>query len=252
MKRMIGSVAMLLLAATVTFAPKASAQCVTGTGTNILLKWDGNGFTYETGTNNPLGAIANPINNISPAGNTLHAVMGVSLFCGPLAGLDPNDAANEYTVVWTGLTSGGTTTSAFGTSGTKYTTAYVGGTWKLYKGAIDARNYANVSPPAPAVAWPQYNESLVLLSGPIDSLVVTVTKSSLGNINGSFRGLYRVSGGTMGGALCNNAPGLMNGLWFPVNPPAGYSAHHNGKYDAPDCATPTQNTSWGRIKTMYR
>ena len=192
MKRMIGSVAMLLLAAAVTFAPKANAQCVTGTGTNILLKWDGNGFTYETGTNNPLGALANPINNISPAGNTLHAVMGVSLFCGPLAGLDPNDAANEYTVVWTGLTSGGTATSAFGTSGTKYTTVYLGGTWKLYKGAIDARNYANVSPPAPSVAWPQYNESLVLLSGPIDSLVVTVTKSSLGNINGSFRGQYRV------------------------------------------------------------
>ena len=56
----------------------------------------------------------------------------------------------------------------------------------------------------------------------------------------------------MGGSLCNNAPGLVNGLWFPVNPPAGYSAHHNGKYDAPDCATEAKNTSWGRIKTMYR
>ena len=63
-------------------------------------------------------------------------------------------------------------------------------------------------------------------------------QDQLGNINGSLRGQYRVLGGTMGGSLCNNAPGLMNGLWFPDNPPAGYSAHHNGKYDAPDCATP--------------
>ncbi|MEO5987654.1 MAG: hypothetical protein ABIU54_02035 [Candidatus Eisenbacteria bacterium] len=252
MKRMIGSLALLVLAATLTLAPKASGQCVTGTGTNILMKWDGNGFVYETATNNPLGALANPVNNISTAGNTLHALMGVSLFCGPLAGLDPNDPAAEYTIVWTGLTSGGTSTSPFGTSGTKYTTVYLNGGWTLYRGAVDARNYANVPPPAPAVAFPQYNETVVLLSGPMDSLVVTVTKSSLGNINGSFRGRYRVTGGTMSGSICNNAAGLVNGLWYPVNPPAGYSAHHNGKYDAPDCATSTRNTSWGRIKTLYR
>ena len=252
MKRMIGSVALLMLAATMAFAPRASAQCVTGTGTNILMKWDGNGFVYETSVNDPLGALSNPVSNISTAGNYLHAVMGVSLFCGPLAGLDPNDVSNEYTVVWTGLVSGGTGTTPFGASGTKYTTTYTGGTWKLYQGAINARNYANVAPPAPAVAWPLYNETTVLLSGPLDTLVVTVTKSSLGNINGSFRGNYRVTGGSYGASICNNAPGLLNGLWYPVNPPAGYSAHHNGKYDAPDCATPTRSTSWGKIKTLYR
>lgn len=252
MKRMIGSVALLVLAATLSYAPKASAQCVTGTGTNILLKWDGNGFVYETSTNDPLGPLANPVNNISTAGNTLHAVMGISLFCGPLAGLDPNDPGNEYTMVWTGLTSGGTATSPFGSSGTKYTTQYLGGTWKLYRGAVDARNYAAVSPPAPSVAYPQYNETTVLLSGPVDTLVVTVTKSSLGSVNGSFRGQYRVTGGSMAGDICNSAPGLLNGLWYPVNPPAGYSAHHNGKYDAPDCATPTRNSTWGRVKTLYR
>ena len=78
--------------------------------------------------------------------------MGASLFCDPLAGLDPNDAANEHTVVWTGLTLGGTTTSTFGTSGGKYTTRYLGGLAAVPRVAR-----------APLGSW-------------INSLVVTVTK----------------------------------------------------------------------------
>ena len=80
--------------------------------------------------------------------------MGASLFCDPLAGLDPNDAANEHTVVWTGLTLGGTTTSTFGTSGGKYTTRYLGGLAAVPRVAR-----------APLGSW-------------INSLVVTVTKTN--------------------------------------------------------------------------
>ena len=59
--------------------------------------------------------------------------------------------------------------------------------------------------------------------------------------------LERVSGDDEGGAA-----GLLDGLWFPVAPPAGWTSHLNGKFDAPDCTTPAKTTSWGRIKTMYR
>ena len=73
-------------------------------------------------------------------------------------------------------------------------------------------------------------------------------------MNGSFRGKYRITGGTYANAFCsgNSPAALMDGLWFPVAPPAGYTGHNNGKFDAPDCTTPAQTTTWGRIKTMYR
>jgi hypothetical protein len=246
MKRIIGLAALLATIVVAVTAPLASAQCVTGTGTNILLKWDANGFSYE----GP-GAYTN---YISPAGNVLSNVLATTLLCGPLAGLDPNDATKEYTMVWNGLVSGGTTTAPFGSSGTKYTTVYLGGTFALYEGVVDARPYTNITVPLPGVALPQYAETTVLLSGPIDSLVTIVTRSSLGSISGSFRGRYRVTGGSYQNQFCNGTPvaALMDGLWFAQNPPAGYTGHNNGKFDAPDCSTPVGTSSWGRIKVLYR
>ncbi len=246
MKRIIGTAALFALLATTASVPRVSAQCVTGTGTNILLKWDSNGFSYE-GPNPYAGYI-------SPAGNVMTNVLAVSLFCAPLAGLDPNNASKEYTMVWSGLVSGGTGTGSFGSSGTKYTTLYTGGSFALYEGPINARAYTNLTVPAPGVALPQYSDGLVILSGPIDSLTTVITKSSFGNINGSFRGVYRITGGTMLGLFCggHSIRALMDGLWFPLTPPAGYTGHNNGKFDGPDCTTPTHSSTWGKIKALYR
>ena len=93
-----------------------------------------------------------------------------------------------------------------------------------------------------------------ILSGPIDSLTTVITKSSLGSVSGSFRGRYRVTGGTYASQFCNGnaVAALMDGLWYPDNPPVGYTGHNNGKFDAPDCTTPSNGTTWGRIKLLYR
>ena len=246
MKRIIGLAALLATIVVATLAPLANAQCVTGTGTNVLFKWDANGFSYE----GP-GAYTN---YVSPAGNVLNNLAAATLLCGPLAGLDPNDPTKEYTIVWTGLTSQGTVTTPFGSSGSKYTTVYLNGTWALYEGAVDARGYTAGTMPLPGIALPQYAETNILLSGPIDSLTTVITKSSLGSVNGSFRGRYRITGGSYKNLVCGGStvPALFDGLWYPVAPPAGYTGHNNGKFDAPDCSTPSNNSTWGRIKVLYR
>ncbi len=246
MKRIIGLAALIALLATAVMVPLANAQCVSGTGTNILLKWDANGFSSE----GP-GAYTG---YVSPAGNVLTNVLAVSLFCAPLAALDPNNATLEYTMVWNGLVSSGTTTATFGSSGMRYTTVYTGGTFALYEGPVNARPYTSATVPLPATAYPQYAEGSIILSGPIDSLVTQVTVSSLGSVSGSFRGRYRITGGTYANQFCIGQPvaALMDGLWYAENPPAGYTGHNNGKFDAPDCSTPAGSSSWGRIKTLYR
>lgn len=246
MKRIIGLAALFATLVVAVSAPLANAQCVTGTGTNVLFKWDANGFSYE----GP-GAYTN---YMSPAGNVLTNLTSASLLCGPLAGLNPNDPAREYTMVWTGLVSNGTTTAPFGSSGTRYTTVYLNGSFALYEGPVNARGYLASTVPLPAVALPQYAEGTVLLSGPIDSLTTVITRSSLGSVNGSFRGRYRITGGSYATQFCGGAPvaSLMDGLWYPVAPPAGYTGHSNGKFDAPDCTTPVNGSSWGRIKVLYR
>lgn len=246
MKRIIGLAAMIAVLATAVMVPLANAQCVSGTGTNILLKWDANGFSYE--------GPAPYTGYMSAPGNVLTNVLAVSLFCSPLAGLDPNNPALEYTMVWNGLVSGGTTTAPFGSSGTRYTTVYTGGTFALYEGPVNARPYTAGTIPLPGIAYPQYAEGTIILSGAIDSLTTQVTVSSLGSVSGSFRGRYRILGGTYANQFCGGLTvgALMDGLWYAQGPPAGYTGHNNGKFDAPDCSTPTGNSSWGRIKTLYR
>ena len=246
MKRIIGLAALIAMLAAAVMVPHANAQCVSGTGTDILLKWDANGFSYE--------GPAAYTDYLSPAGNVLTNVTGLTLLCGPLAALDPNNAALEYTMVWTGLVSSGTTTAPFGSSGTRYTTVYTGGSFAVYEGPVNARPYTNATVPLPGIAFPQYAEGTVILSGSIDSLTTLITRSSLGSVNGSFRGNYRITGGTYQSQFCGglDTQALLDGLWYPVSPPAGYTGHNNGKLDAPDCTTPANTSSWGRIKTLYR
>lgn len=245
MKRILGTAVFLALLAVSVVAPLATAQCVTGTGVNVLLKWDGNGFSYETG--------APYTNYISPVGNQMGAYLGISLFCAPLSGLDPNDPAKEYTMIWQDLTSSGTVTSPFGASGTKYSTLYTGGVFAIIEGPVNARAWTSATVPTPLTAAPAYGDGSMVLAGYIDSLTTTITRSSLGTVNGSFRGKYRINGGPLASLFCpGGATGLLDGLWFPVAPPAGWTSHLNGKFDALDCTTPAKTTSWGRIKTLYR
>lgn len=243
MKRIIGITVLTALLGVSALAPAAQSQCVTGTGTNLLFKWDANGFSYETG--------APVVGYISPAGNVLTDLTGLTLLCAPFGGLDPNDPAKEYTLVMTGLVSGGTAVAAFGLSGHTYTTLYQGGAFAMYEGPVNARGYVTATVPAPALAQPNYTDGVVLLSGTIDSLTTNIIQTSLGTVTGSFRGRYHITGGSYSGGFCNNT-GLFDGLMDPVNTPAGYTSQNNGKFDAPSCPTPARRSSWGRIKSIYR
>ncbi|HEV2104985.1 MAG TPA: hypothetical protein VGU27_04585 [Candidatus Eisenbacteria bacterium] len=254
MKRIIGVAALLTLVAATALAPRAMAQCVTGTGTNILLKWDANGFAWETNGPGFADPLQNPVGFMSTPGSTLHNELATTLLCGPLAGLDPNAPGYEVTMVWDGLVSHGTTTSPFGSSGTKYVTVYTGGTFQLFQGPVNARGFDASTVPQPPAAYPLYADGSVILSGTLDTLTTTITVSSFGTVGGSFRGRYTITGGPYKSQFCNGqtVAALFDGVWVPTTPPPGYEAHDNGKFDAPDCATPASRSTWGKIKALYR
>jgi hypothetical protein len=249
MKRLLGTAALaVFLAATILVPTTASAQCVTGTGTNLLFKWDADGFAYEPGYNQ---ATFN-----STAGNTVTVVGILTLWCAPFNALDPADPAKEYTLVMT-ATSQGTVTSPFGSGGTKYTTVYLNGSFAVYEGTPRNAPVSGAMPinPPNATVPANFMDGTVVLSGMVDSLVTTITKSSFGTTNGSFRGNYIATGGSMVSLLCSGTsagPGLFNGGWAVTNLPTGYTAHPFGKFDAPQCPTNTAPSSWGRIKSLYR
>ncbi len=247
MKRILGTAAALAILAATFLAPAASAQCVTGTGTNILFKWDANGFAYEPGYNQATYT--------STPGNTVTVVGVLSLWCAPFAALDPNDPNKEYTIVLTGV-SQGTTTAPFGSSGTKYTTVYTGGTFAVYEGSPRNAPAANAMPinPPNATVPANYMDGTVILAGAVDSLTTVITRSSFGTVNGSFRGRYTVQSGSGSPQLCQakGGVGLMDGLWAVSGLPTGYIAHPNGKFDAPSCPVNTEHSTWGKIKTLYR
>ncbi len=247
MKRILGTAALLMVLAATVLTPAASAQCVTGTGTNILFKWDANGFAYEPGYTQ---ATYN-----STVGNTMTMVSQISLWCAPFGALNPNDPLREYTVVITGV-SNGTTTAPFGSSGTKYTTLYTGGSFAVYEGSPRNAPAPTSMPSNPpnATVPSTYQDGTVILAGAVDSLVTTITKSSFGTVNGSFRGNYTVLSGSGSSQLCQakGGVGLMDGLWAVSGLPTGYMAHPNGKFDAPACPVSTTPSTWGKIKALYR
>ena len=70
-----------------------------------------------------------------------------------------------YTMVWTGLVSSGTTTAPFGSSGTKYTTVYTGGTFALYEGPVNARPYTAATVPLPATVATSVPRATVVVAG---------------------------------------------------------------------------------------
>ena len=194
--------------------------------------------------------------NNMPAGGIMQAVGTISLFGPPLEFLNATMPATEYTFYVNGLQSLGTT--AFGPpANTIYTTFFTGGTIDVYADptpdAVFAPNPPNALVPSSFVDVPP-----PILSGHFTSLTVTTnnfTAFQTGNIEGAIQWtggtlinyFSNGTGGTCpglftGGATWNTAPGV--GI-------PGYLFRHDGKIDL-QCPVPTQKSSWGRVKQLYR
>ena len=248
MKKVIGLAAFLVMMAATAFAPRAMAQCNTGTGTGLLFQWGSNGFAYET---NYTAATYN-----SAVGSQLTVVGVVTLWCAPFNGLNPADPAKEYTFVITGG-SNGTVTAPIAGGGTKYTTVYTGGTFSIYEGTPRNTPSPGAMPASPpnATVPVTYMDGTLILSGPVDSLVTSINRLGSGQTTGSFRGKYQPASGSMLNLLCQSVGyGLLNGSWGvnPASLPTGYSANPTGKFDAPTCPTGAWPSTWGKIKSLYR
>jgi len=218
-----------------------AANCDSGE----LIRFAQNGFAYETNYNNATYH--------SAAGSVLSVVGIVDYFCSPLAGLVP-DATKEYTLYITNLTSNGTVHTPVGTT-TFHQTAYAGGTWEIHEGSPKNAPTAGSMPALPSAQVPaNFTDGPIVLSGTFANFSTTITQGPT-SVNGSFRADYVATGGTYFGQV-GGGQALFQGLWCVTLAPSGctpatYSAHADGKWDAPP-KTPTQSSTWGTIKTLYR
>lgn len=237
MKKMIGVAVLLgLLAAGTSTTALAQPPC----GTGQIIDWDANGFSWETPTN--------PATNISTAGNALHIVALVSVFCSPFADLDPNDPNTEYTIVFSGLTSGGT---AYVPGFTKiWTTQYGDGFFDIYAGSPrNAPSYLSMPPPGGTVPA-NYQDGTLILTGTLANFRTQIIQSGNNPANGTFRADYTFTGGTLYSRVAGTGLGLLHGLWNLSGAPTGYSAHPDGVFDNPPTAV--RPSTWGAIKQLYK
>lgn len=247
MKSTIGVAALVGVLALALLPASAAAQCTSYPGP--MIKFDSNGYSYETNYNKTT--------LISTAGSQLTVVGKVSLFCNPFLDLNPEDPNVEYTFVWSGLVSQGTTSAVIG-SVTRYTTHYLGGMFRIYAGTPKDIPGTLPALPAPGVIPDTYQNGTLILEGPLDDLSVIITRTnSTGTLSGSFRTNYHCTGGTLISRV-GDATELLSGVWCPVPQtssgcplPTGWSAHPNGKWDAP-ATTAVPASTWGKIKTIYR
>ena len=247
MKKGFALAVVLSLLAVVAIAPLAAAQCNPGTGTNLLFKWDENGFAYESAYDQTT--------LISSPGSILTTVGVITLWCAPFNGLDPADPLHEYTFMISGLTSLGTVSAPVGIGSTRLTTIYTGGAVAVYDGSPRNAPAATAMPANPpnAMVPANYADGTLILAGVVDTFTTVIVRTSSGSTSGTFRGNYQLTGGSLFNELCQGVgPGLLNGSWSVNGLPTGYSAHPNGKFDAPGCPVPVHSSTWGRIKTLYR
>jgi hypothetical protein len=249
MKRLIGVAMLAGTLAVAVFASGAHAQC----GSGLLIKFDADCFAYETNYN--------PATFISSSGSQLNVVGIVSVFCAPLDVFNPNDANKEYTFLFTGLTSAGTVgpTPLVGGS-TRWQTNYGSGQFFIYEGSPrNAPTAAGGMPPSPpnADVPSKFTDGTLILSGTLSDFVTTITQFSTGTFSTSFRANYQFTGGTQFALVSGYGMGLMNGAWCAQGTagglcdlPTGYSSHPNGKFDIP--TTPVEQSTWGRVKQLYR
>ncbi|MBI1799012.1 MAG: hypothetical protein HYR73_04940 [Candidatus Eisenbacteria bacterium] len=251
MKRKIGVAALLGLLLAGALTTSAQAQC----GTGPMIIFNTNSFAYEVPT-----PVTSPY--LSPAGNSLTVVGLVQKFCAPFLDLNPvilvsgTSPDTEFTFVFSGLTSGGTSTATVGSTKI-YTTVYSSAGFEIWRDGPprDAPQTAAAmpgGPPAGAVPG-AYKNGTKILSGTLANFTVQVTKTGTNNPNGSYRGDATFTGGTLYSRVQNTGSTLVHGNWcvFGCLPPAGgYSAQVDGKFDTP--ATPAHSSTWGAIKQLYR
>jgi hypothetical protein len=252
MKRKIGVAAALALIAAGAFATGAFAQCFEG----FYFKFDADCFAFEDNYT--------PATFHSAPGSQLVVVGKVSQFCAPFADLDASDPAKEYTFIWAGMTSTGSTHVPIAGGATRHQTDYNSGVFLIYEDtSVDAPTATGGMPPSPpnGTVPSSFVDGTEILSGTLFNFVTTVTRFSNGTFATSFRGDYQFTGpvgGTYYSRVAGSLPDVMGGLWCAEGTanglcdlPAGYSSHPNGKFDGPP-VTPTSATTWGAIKQMYR
>ena len=194
--------------------------------------------------------------NNMPAGGIMQAVGTVSVFGSPLDFLNATMPATEYTFYINGLNSLGTT--SFGAPGSMiFTTFFTGGTIDVYADPTPDAVFAPL-PPNAQVPSTFSDVPPAILSGTFTSLVVT-TNNFTAFQTGNIEGAIQWTGGTLisffqngNGGTC---PGLLTGgaTWntSPGVGIPGYLFRHDGKIDL-QCPTPTQKSSWGHVKQLYR
>lgn len=215
-----------------------------------MMDWDPAYFYFPTPTLPGLS----PSNQ--PLGSVMRCVGTISAFGPPLESLNANMPAKEYTFFAGDFSSQGTTTFANG-SLEVYTTVYSGGTISVYEDATpDAvfdPNPENANVPSTFI-----DGGAPILTGTFSGLTV-VTNNFTTFKTGSIEGNINWTGGTLiallnggngqpcpglftGGSTWNTAPGI--GI-------PGYMFRHDGKIDL-QCPTPTQKSTWGKLKNLYR
>jgi hypothetical protein len=238
------------------FVVLAPAAAFAQTGT--IADWGPDSYAWETSYGSPTAYVSN-------AGSLLNAVGVVTDFAGPLAGLEPIPAGQEYTYWMTNLVSGGTTITPGGfanTYRTVYTTTNPGGSnIGIWTGPTNASFGTN---PPNATAPSTFNDGVLVLSGRFTQITVTFIRRNSDQVvlsgnadtgtpsvaNGVFDGGSALPLVSTNGQPC---PFRVTGGWLARAGafPAGYSAHFDGKIDI-DCPTPAETSTWGRVKGQYR
>ena len=183
-------------------------------------------------------------NGVSQAGSVASAYGIVNFWGGPFAGLP--FAGHEYTIVFSGLTSGGTSATCGGPL-CLYHTNYTGGSFAIYDdaGPATAANCCNLA---------TFTDGTVLLSGSFNSFFENGQNlSTVGNFEGDFT----FTGGTLLALVANPGTGIFTGgtdrraLLLPtcVGGPQ-YVLLNDGKGDL-NPPVPVQSTTWGAIKSLY-
>jgi hypothetical protein len=252
-----GVAAVLGLLSVAAMTNAASAQCPPiGGPSSPMIEFDANAFSYET--------LYTAAGFNSAPGSQLTIVGIIDQFYAPLAFLNPADPTKEYTFVVTGLTSLGTVLSVNGPTNI-YQTSYTGGTFAIYEGSPENAPLAAAmgsNPPGGATVPANFQDGTTILTGALCGFTTTVTKTGAGLPNGSFTSTYHFTnpnapGAPPAGNLYNTMGGadaVFGGLWCVRTggcTPTGYSAHPNGKWDSPP-STPSKQSTWGMIKTLYR
>lgn len=191
-----------------------------------------------------------------PAGGILKCVGTISAFGPPLDFLNATMPSIEYTFYIDGLTSLGTTT--IGPPATEiYTTFYTGGTIAIYADPTPNALFTPFPPNADVPSTFQ-DDPPPILTGQFTSLLVT-TNNFTAFQTGSIEGDIAWTGGTLlpffAGPNAQTCPGLFTGgaTWNTssgIGIP-GYLFRHDGKIDL-QCPVPTQKSTWGRLKSLYR